>query len=135
MTIRTARDECGSYFDLFQKGAPAHSSCIVVRRCVFREIRPFRVGRNTGQDVDLWFQLALRYELACSPKICSLYYYYLPDDCCHKTKLARVSALCLSCLEMKEGPGISTSVKKESRPICGHASGETGQENTAIGNA
>ncbi len=113
VAITTVGDECGSYFDLRRKGAIAHPSCVAIRRFVFSETRPFRVGHHTGPDVDLWFRLAVRYEFACSPKICSLYHYYLPDNCCHTTVPGKVSALGLSFLEMKEDRDMSPAVRRK----------------------
>ena len=113
MAIRTAGDECGSYFDLYRRGARAHSSCVAVRRLVFNEIRPFRMGHYTGEDVDLWVRMAVRYEFACSTKICSLYHYYLPDNFCHNTAPEGIHALYPSLHEMKEDRDLLPSVRKK----------------------
>jgi glycosyltransferase involved in cell wall biosynthesis len=124
MAIRKG-EWCGCYFDLHRKGARAHSSAIAIRRRVFNETDPFRIGQHTGQDVDMWFRLATRYEFACSSKICSLYYYYLPDNCCHTTKPARVSGLYLSCLELKKDRDVSPALRrKASRYAAMHMEGQ-----------
>lgn len=111
--IRSSCDEYGCYFDLLGKGMVVTSSSVAVRRSVFNKVGSFRVGCTRGADRDMWFRLGLYYRYACSPRICSLYYYYLPDNVCHTVSPCEVSPFYASILELRDKSDVELPVKAQ----------------------
>jgi glycosyltransferase involved in cell wall biosynthesis len=94
-------DRCGCYFDLFGKGGDVCSSSIAVRHVVLNRLPAFRVGQCLHQDLDMWFRIGLRYDFACSPRICALYHSYVLDSATHTVIFGRYSPLYISLQEMR----------------------------------
>ncbi len=120
MTIRGGREKCGCYFDLLRKGIVISASSVAVRRSVFDRVAGFRVGYQLGEDLDMWFRIGLYYKFACSPKVCALYYYGLPDNACHAVTPSGDHPLRISLSEMKENACISPSIKSKAMKYCAH---------------
>jgi glycosyltransferase involved in cell wall biosynthesis len=118
--ISRRRDECGCYFDLLRKGAAVNSSCIAVRRSVFDSVGVFREGYKRGEDIDLWFRIGVLHKFAFSPRICSLYYYYLPDNACHTTVLCATPPLYISFLQIRDDPSVPPRVREKAARYLSH---------------
>ncbi len=113
--LRGRHAASGCYFDLWRKGAFVHSSCVAIPRHVFDRVGAFREGPATGEDIDMWFRLGLRFEIACSPEVCSLYHGGLPDNATDAAVPARMSALQLAFQEMEADSAISPGMKEKAR--------------------
>ncbi len=105
--LRGDRAEAGCGFDLWREGAFVHSSCVAVPRQVFDRIGVFREGYVTGEDIDMWFRIALRFDIACSPIVCSLYHGRLPNNATYGAEPNQMSPLQLSLQEMEADPTLS----------------------------
>ncbi len=113
--LRSVVAESGCCFDLWRRGAFIHSSCVAVPRRVFDTVGVFREGYVVGADIDMWFRIALRFPVACSPAICALYHGYLLDNASHVAVPNEVSPLLLSFEDMEADAGISPAVKVKAR--------------------
>ncbi len=113
--LRSNRAEAGCGFDLWRRGAFVHSSCVAVPRQVFDRIGVFREGYVTGEDIDMWFRIALRFDIACSPVVCALYHGRLPDNATYGAEPNQMSALQLSLREMEADPTLSPALTGKAR--------------------
>jgi glycosyltransferase involved in cell wall biosynthesis len=113
--LRGRRAEAGCCFDLWRRGAFVHSSCVAVPRQVFERIGAFREGYATGEDIDMWFRIALHFDIACSPAVCSLYHGGLPDNATHGAVPNQISPLQLSLGEMEADAAVSPATKLKAR--------------------
>ncbi len=50
-----------------------HSSAIVLHKEVFKNIGYYDISINSGEDMDLYIRIGLKYEVVFSPKICAIY--------------------------------------------------------------
>lgn len=58
----------------FHFGEPVWSSAVAVKKSVFKETGGFAVGEPQGEDLDMWGRIAIKYPIAYSNKICSVYH-------------------------------------------------------------
>ena len=69
--------------DYFETSLPypiATSSSIAVPKHVFKEIGNFKPSISSGQDVDMWIRIALKYPVALSNKITASYLHYIENS-------------------------------------------------------
>jgi glycosyltransferase involved in cell wall biosynthesis len=113
--LRSAVAESGCCFDLWRRGAFIHSSCVAIPRRVFDAVGVFREGYVMGADIDMWFRIALRFPVACSPAIGARYHGYLLDNASHVAVPNEVSPLLLSFEDMEADAAIGPAVKAKAR--------------------
>ncbi|MEN6348414.1 MAG: glycosyltransferase family 2 protein [Syntrophomonas sp.] len=58
----------------FHFGEPVWSSAVAVKKSVFEEIGGFPVGEPQGEDLEMWGRIAIKYAIAYSTKLCSVYH-------------------------------------------------------------
>lgn len=58
----------------FHFGEPVWSSAVAVKKSVFEEIGGFPLGEPQGEDLDMWGRIAIKYPIAYSTKLCSVYH-------------------------------------------------------------
>ncbi len=66
-----------NYFDVSLNYAVATASSIAVPKYVFEKIGNFKSKISSGQDVDMWIRIALKYPIAISSKITASYLHYV----------------------------------------------------------
>jgi len=111
VAVRSPSDQCASYFDLVHQGGAISTSSIAIRRSVFRTLSAFRVGQHLHQDMDMWFRIALHYDFAYSPKVCSLYHSYIPDNATHRVTYGEYSPLYLSLQDLRNDASVAPCVR------------------------
>jgi hypothetical protein len=104
-------EQCGCYFDRLAGGGGVHTSSVAVRRGVFERLGAFRVEEPFHEDLDMWFRIALHYDFAYSPRICSLYHAYIPDNACHTGTYGKYVPVCTSLREMRADPMMDVAVR------------------------
>ena len=65
------------YFNVSLNYAVATASSIAVPKYVFEKIGNFKSKISSGQDVDMWIRIALKYPIAISSKITASYLHYV----------------------------------------------------------
>lgn len=63
-----------NYFALILKYPPICSSSVGIPRDVFSQIGKFQEDFGYGEDLDMWFRIALKYEIAFSSKNAAIYH-------------------------------------------------------------
>ncbi|MEN6389504.1 MAG: glycosyltransferase family 2 protein [Syntrophomonas sp.] len=58
----------------FHFGEPVWSSAVAVKKSVFEEIGGFPLGEPQGEDLEMWGRIAIKYPIAYSTKLCSVYH-------------------------------------------------------------
>ncbi|WP_374175448.1 glycosyltransferase family 2 protein [Flavobacterium tructae] len=69
--------------DFFETSLPypiATSSSIAVPKHVFKEIGNFKPSISSGQDVDMWIRIALKYPVILSNKVTASYLHYIENS-------------------------------------------------------
>lgn len=69
--------------DYFETSLPypvATSSSIVIPKYVFKKTGNFKPGISSGQDVDMWIRIALKYPVAISNNITASYLHYIENS-------------------------------------------------------
>lgn len=68
------------YFDATLNCAVATSSSIAVPKSVFKNVGNFDSNISSGQDIDMWIRIALKYPVAISNKITASYLHYIKNS-------------------------------------------------------
>jgi glycosyltransferase involved in cell wall biosynthesis len=69
--------------DYFETSLPypiATSSSIVIPKNIFKEIGDFKPSISSGQDVDMWIRIALKYPVILSNKVTASYLHYIENS-------------------------------------------------------
>ena len=61
---------------------PVCSSAVAIRREVFADVGGFAPGKRMGEDLDMWGRIALKYPVAFSSRIGSIYHKDIEDSAC-----------------------------------------------------
>jgi len=86
-TLMRGKDYFDDYFDAFMFGAHGCTDTILVKRELLQEIGLFLPGIPFGEDIDLWFRLAIRRPkvgYVCQP--IAVYYLHHPGSLIESTK-------------------------------------------------
>ena len=76
-----------NYFQIAKKGYYIFfTSSVAASKKVLLELGGFRVDFWWGEDVDLWGRIALRYPVAYSSQVCSIYYQNVINSACSRKK-------------------------------------------------
>ncbi|WP_273277817.1 glycosyltransferase family 2 protein [Methanothrix soehngenii] len=77
-----------NYFEIISRGdPPVCSSSICVPKDVFLKIGGFLEGKDMGEDIDMWFRIALEYQFAFIHKIGAIYYRNASNRACRTSKI------------------------------------------------
>jgi len=68
------------YFDATLNYAVATSSSIAVPKSIFKNIGNFDSNISSGQDIDMWIRIALKYPVAIGNKITASYLHYIKNS-------------------------------------------------------
>jgi glycosyltransferase involved in cell wall biosynthesis len=63
-----------------------YTSSVTVPKKIFSEIGGFQTGFWWGEDIDMWCRIALKYPLAYSSQVCSIYYQNVVNGAAYKKK-------------------------------------------------
>jgi glycosyltransferase involved in cell wall biosynthesis len=72
----TLPEETGLIEDFFaapEEGVPVAPSSIAIRKSVIAAVGGFPEGEPTGEDLDMWVRIALRYPVACTRAVSATY--------------------------------------------------------------
>lgn len=86
-----------NYFDVAGLGFLVNTDTMVIRRSVFDEIGGFDTNLVTGEDLDLWFRVALKYPSICYSKEPGAIYFQYENSLRLSTK--EESRLFLNCVK------------------------------------
>lgn len=65
-----------SYFNVYAKSGhpPFSPSCVAIDKSVFDNIGMFDINSKRGEDVEMWFRIAMRYPVVFTTKVCARYH-------------------------------------------------------------
>ncbi|KUJ61882.1 hypothetical protein AR687_09980 [Flavobacteriaceae bacterium CRH] len=69
-----------NYFETSLPYPVATSSSIVIPKCIFKKVGYFKSSISSGQDVDMWIRIALKYRVAISNKVTASYLHYIENS-------------------------------------------------------
>jgi glycosyltransferase involved in cell wall biosynthesis len=69
-----------NYFQMLLDFPPVWTSAVVVPKMVIQDIGEFKCGESSGEDLDLWFRIALKYKIAFTTKTGAIYYKNIPSS-------------------------------------------------------
>ncbi|MBF4516293.1 glycosyltransferase family 2 protein [Flavobacterium sp. ANB] len=68
------------YFETSLNNPVATSSSIAIPKDVFKQVGYFKPTISSGQDVDMWIRIALKYPVAISNKVTASYLHYIENS-------------------------------------------------------
>ena len=68
------------YFDATLNHAVATSSSIAVPKSIFKNVGNFDSNISSGQDIDMWIRIALKYPVAIGNEITASYLHYIKNS-------------------------------------------------------
>lgn len=76
------------YFHAALGPAPVWTSATMAPKAVLKQFGGFPVGMRTGEDLNLWMQIALRYHVAWSPRDGAIYHLSADNRACTSVPLS-----------------------------------------------
>lgn len=70
-----------NYFEAALAYQPVWSSAVLIPKHVLNGVGGFPAGVRIGEDIDLWCRIAMRYQIAWSPRICATYHQSSNSAC------------------------------------------------------
>lgn len=71
------------YFKASIKNQLLWTSAVAIPKKVFNDVGYFTVGMTRGEDLDMWLRIVMKYQVAFSNKICSIYHQDADNRACN----------------------------------------------------